>query len=474
MLLRHSIIYILAKVIPGLMAFAALSLYTHLLSPGEYGIYTLIITGTALLHNVLYNWLPAGTLRFWANKKYSSLSFTSTLAISYLRISAILLGITLIAVIYFWGKPQAIWITSSFLLLQALALFTITQNLFTARIEPDLYAYLTISYSVLSLLAGTLLAYLGFGATGVLAGVTIGTLVPALFVFKKTWLPFKKDAYDKVLFKSLVVYGLPFASAALLEELTKVTDRYMLAWLQDSAHAGLYAVGYDLSGNSILLIMSALNLAAYPVVIKLLDTEGKKAAMDYFRHYAILLLGISVPAVVGLIFVGPDIVYLLIDEEYQKSVIFLLPWITSAVFMMGLQAFYFDLAFQLGHYVIAVAKIAVVVASINFALNYWLIPDMGLKGAAIATLSSFTLGSILSGIMGRKRFKLPFPIADFIKIIFSTLVMGICLWWLKDLRGWGWLIVQLSAGIFTYLLMMIAFNVLDIRTRLAEMVFKGL
>ena len=135
MLLRHSIIYILAKVIPGLMAFAALSLYTHLLSPSEYGIYTLIITGTALLHNVLYNWLPAGTLRFWANKKYNALSFTSTLAISYLRISAILLGITLIAVIYFWGKPQAIWITSSFLLLQALALFTITQNLFTAKIR---------------------------------------------------------------------------------------------------------------------------------------------------------------------------------------------------------------------------------------------------------------------------------------------------------------------------------------------------
>lgn len=473
MLLRHSIIYILAKIIPGLMAFAGLSLYTHLLNPSEYGIYTLIITGTALLHNVLYNWLPAGTLRFWANKKYNNLSFTSTLAISYLRISVILLGITLIAVTYFWGKPQAIWISSSFLLLQALALFTITQNLFTAKIEPDLYAYLTISYSILSLLAGTLLAYLGYGATGVLAGVTFGTLIPALFVFKKTWLPFKKEAYDKTLFKSLVVYGLPFASAALLEELTKVTDRYMLAWLQDSAQAGLYAVGYDLSGNSILLIMSALNLAAYPVVIKLLDTKGKKAAMEYFEHYAILLLGISIPAVIGLTLVGPDLVYLLIDKQYQESVIFLLPWITSAVFMMGLQAFYFDLAFQLGHYVIAVAKIAVVVATINFALNYWLIPGMGIKGAAIATLSSFTLGSFLSGIMGRKRFKLPFPYLEFLKIVFSSLIMGVCLWWLKDLRGWGWLLLQLVAGILSYLLMMMSFNVLGIRTRIVELVFKG-
>ncbi len=466
MLFKHSVIYILAKIIPGIMAFAALSLYTHFLEPSEYGLYTLIISGTALLHNVIYNWLPAGTLRFWANEKYQSSTFTSTLAVSYIRISMVLLGIALIGILYFWGEEQATWIISSFLLLQALAIYTITQSLFSAKIEPHNYAYLSISYSILALLLGTLFASLGYGAVGVLAGVTLGTLLPALFFFKKSWLPFDRQSYDKTLFKSLLVYGLPFASAALLEELTKVTDRFMLAWLQDKAQAGLYAVGYDLSGNSILLIMAALNIAAYPVIIKLLDRDGKEAAMEYFRHYAVLLLGISIPAVVGLNLVGPDLVYLLIAEEYQESVIFLLPWITSAVFMMGLQAFYFDLAFQLGHYVIAVVKIAVVVSIINFSLNYWLIPTLGLQGAAIATLASFTIGSILSAILGRKRFTLPFPITEFLKIIISALVMGLCLWFLKDYRGWGWLALQLFVGVLSYFIMMVLFNILDIRSNI--------
>ena len=129
-------------------------------------------------------------------------------------------------------------------------------------------------------------------------------------------------------------------------------------------------MGYDLSGNSILMIMSAINLAAYPVIIKLLDTKGKEIAMDYFHHYAILLLGIAVPAVVGLNLVGPDLVHLIIDKQYQASAIYLLPWITSAVFLMGLQAFYFDLAFQLGHYVIAIVKIGIVIAIVNISLNY--------------------------------------------------------------------------------------------------------
>jgi O-antigen/teichoic acid export membrane protein len=416
MLLRNSVIYILAKIIPAIMAFAALSLYTRFLSPSEYGVYTLIFTGTVFLHNVIFNWLPSGTLRFWSNKSYDQTTFISTLAKSYIRLLLGLLIITLIIVAYYWQKPEAIWAISAYLLLLALAIYTITQSIFSVKIKPIFYAYLTISYSILALLAGTIFAYLGYGATGVVIGITLGLLIPALFAFKETWQPYKKESYDKDLFNKLWVYGLPLASAALLEEFTKIADRFMLAGLIDKSQAGLYAVGYDLSGNSILMIMSAINLAAYPVIIKLLDDEGKKPAMEYFHKYVILLLGIAIPSVVGLNLVGPDLVYLLIDEKFQESVIYLLPWITSAVFLMGLQAFYFDLAFQLGHHVIAIVKISIVIGIVNLTLNYWLIPTMGINGAAIATLSSFAIGSILSAIMGRKHFTLPFPVKEFTKI----------------------------------------------------------
>lgn len=468
MLFKHSLIYLLAKIIPAIIAFAALSLYTHFLTPSEYGVYTLIFTGAVLLHNVLYNWLPAGTLRFWSNKKFDRTAFTSTLAISYSKISIALLATFLIFIVYYWGKPESLWAISTYLLLLALALYTITQSILSAKIEPIYYAYLTISYSTLALAAGSLFAYLGYGATGVLAGITIGLSLPAILIYKKTWLPFDRNSHNKELLKNLLVYGLPFASAALLEELTKVADRFMLAWLQDKSQAGLYAVGYDLSGNSIMMIMSAINLAAYPVVIKLLDSEGKKAAMDYFRKYTILLFAVSIPAVVGLNLVGPDLIYLLIDEKYHESVLFLLPWITSAVFMMGLQAFYFDLAFQLGHHVITIVKISIVVATLNFLLNFWLIPIMGIQGAAIATLSSFVIGSILSAYLGRSHFSLPFPLKDLLKIILSTLVMGFFLWWLKDFRGWGWLVLQLLVGIVCYSTMVISLNIMDVKKHLKK------
>lgn len=466
MLFRHSSIYILAKLIPGLMAFAALSLYTHLLSPDEYGVYTLIFSGAVLLHNVVFNWLPAGTLRFWSNNEFENNTFINTLAFSYIRIIGVLFALALIGLLIFWNKPEATWIINAFLLLLALALFAITQTLFSAQIQPLNFAFLTISYSILALGFGVGFAYLGYGASGVITGITIGTLLPALFVFKRIWLPFKKNNYNKELFTKLLTYGLPLAAAALVEEITKVSDRFMLAILQDKSQAGFYAAGYDLSGNSILMIMAAINLAAYPVIIKLLETDGMKVAMKYFHQYIVLLLGVSIPAVVGLNLVGGDLVYLLIAEEYQPAVIFLLPWVSSAIFLLGLQVFYFDLAFQLGNRTISSVKIAVIIAVINIGLNYWLIPTMGIKGAAIATISSFSVGSILSAIIGRQCFKLPFPWSDFFKIVFSSLVMGFCLWWLKDFRGWGWLILQLVVGGTSYLIMMVVFNILDIRSNI--------
>ncbi len=466
MLFKHSIIYILAKLIPGLVAFAALSLYTHLLSPEEYGVYTLIFSSGVFLYGVLFSWLPAGTLRFWSNSEFNEKTFISTLSLSYIRIFIAISLVSIVGIVLFWGDPIAKWIALTFFLLNALTLFAITQTIFSAKIKPLNYAFLTISYSVLALCLGAGLAYFGLGSTGVIIGITLGTSIPAFFVFKRIWLPFDKSSFDKTLFKKLFTYGLPLAAAAFVEEITKVSDRFMLASFKGTSEAGYYAAGYDLSGNSILMIMSAINLAAYPVVIKLLDTEGKDIAMDYFREYVILLLGISIPAVVGLNLVGADLVSLLIDEEFQPAVIYLLPWVSIAIFLLGLQVFYFDLAFQLGNRTVSAVKIAVVISVINVILNFWLIPTMGIKGAAIATISSFSVGTVISFYLGKKCFELPIPWVDFFKILISSFVMGLSLWWLQDLRGWGWLVIQLAVGGGSYLAMMFIFNILGIRTKI--------
>ena len=465
MLLKNSAIYMLAKAVPALVAFLALSLYTHLLAPDEYGLYTLIFTAAIFTHNTVFNWICMGTMRFWSSKRYSDEVFISSISMAYLKVFVVLLVPLLISVFIYWDSEVKIWIFSGFILTLTLALFTIVQILLSAQIQPEKYALLTIFSAISTLSFGVLFAYLGFGALGIIAGLGIGFFAPSLLMSFSIWKKARKKHYDKDLFKRLLVYGLPLASAALLEEFTKSADRFMLAAMLDKSQAGLYAVGYDISGNSVFMLMTAISLAAYPVIISLLENEGRQAAYEYFEKYTLLLLGIAIPAVIGLIVIGSNLITLVIGVEYQATAILLLPWITVAMLLLGLQVFYFDFAFQLGDNTIGIVKIGIVIALTNLVLNYWLIPKMGIQGAAIATISSFAVGSLLSFIFGRQYFRVPFPAIDFIKIVSASIVMGGCLWGLKDFIGWGWLLLELILGMASYFIMIIVLNVMGLRDK---------
>ena len=450
MLLKNSSIYMFAKIIPGVMAFTALSVYTHLLTPEQYGVYTLIFTAAMFVNTSIFNWLPVGMVRFWPGGTFTEATFISTLGVLYRALS---LPIIILAVLIalFIDTEKVPYLMAWLVLLCGFVSHRFGLLLKTAQMQPTSYALMIISYSVLALALGTAFIYLGWGPMGLLIGVAAGMLLPSIIQTFRIWLKFDPTLYSPELTQKLMIYGMPLAASFLLDEIANVSDRYMLAWLSGEAEAGKYAVGYDLAGNSILMVMNAVNLAAYPMIVKLLDTEGKEAALEYFKTYAMLLLGLSIPAVVGLSLVGPNIVDLVIGDQYKESVTLLLPWVSSAIFFMGAGAFYMHLPFQLGNNNMGIFKIAGVVAVLNLVLNYFLIPKMGMQGAAIATLLSFMISVSLGYIFGRRVFPIPFPVKEVAKILFATLLMGLVLYYLKDQRGWLWLALQFISGLLIYL-----------------------
>ncbi len=449
MLFKNSGIYVLAKIVPGVMAFVALSVYTHLLTPQQYGVYTLMFSAALFLHSALFNWLPVGAMRFWPGGTFSNQAFISTLGVLYLRlfIPLALLGV---ALFFYLGESYYSEISSGFLLLTGFTVLMIGQQLQSAQMLPGRYALMTICYALLALTLGSSMAYFGYGPVGVVLGTATGMLVPAVIISAKSWAMFDKTLYTPELTRKLLIYGTPLAASFFLDEIANLSDRYMLALLIDEAEAGKYSVGYDLAGNTIMMIMNAINLAAYPMIVKLLDTKGKEAALEYFNTYVILLLSISIPAVVGLSLVGPGLASLVIGEEYQEAVVLILPWVASAIFFMGLGAFYLHLPFQLGNKNGGIFKIGIYTALINLTLNFWLIPEMGMLGAAIATLASFAISSALGVFYARNVFPLPFPAKEVLKIIIAAAFMGICLWVVKDERGWLWLCGQMFIGLGSY------------------------
>jgi len=467
MLFKNSGIYVLAKVVPGFMAFAALSVYTHLLTPEEYGVYTLMFSAALFLHSALFNWLPVGMMRFWPGGTYSDKAFISTLGVLYLRLF-IPIAVVGILLIWFYGDQYSSQILTGFLMLIGITVLMIAQQLQSAQMLPGRYALLTICYAIMALTLGSAMAYFQFGPIGVILGTAAGMLVPAVIISARSWALFDKSLYTPELTQKLLIYGTPLAAAFFLDEIANLSDRYMLAWLVNEAEAGKYAVGYDLAGNTIMMIMNAINLAAYPMIVKLLDTKGKEAALEYFNTYAILLLSISIPAVVGLSLVGPGLATLVIGEEYQESVILVLPWVASAIFFTGLGSFYICLPFQLGNKNLGIVKIGIYTAILNLGFNFWLIPEMGMLGAAIATLLSFIISSALGVYFARGVFPLPFPAKEVLKIVVAATFMGLCLWLVKDYRGWLWLVGQMAIGLGSYGLATYLLNIGGVKQIIAE------
>ena len=226
---------------------------------------------------------------------------------------------------WFLEEHHHIQLAAGFLLLAGFTVLMIGQQLQSAQMLPSHYALMTICYAVLALSLGSAMAYFGYGPIGIIFGVAAGMIVPAIILSAKSWALFDKTLYTPELTQKLTIYGATLAASFFLDEIANLSDRYMLAWLVDEAEAGKYAVGYDLAGNTIMMIMNAINLAVYPMIVKLLDTKGKEAALGYFNTYVILLLSISIPAVVGLSFVGPRLASRLIGDEYKRLLFWCCP-----------------------------------------------------------------------------------------------------------------------------------------------------
>jgi len=95
-------------------------------------------------------------------------------------------------------------------------------------------------------------------------------------------------------------------------------------------------------------------------------------------------------------------------------------------------------------------------------------PEMGMLGAAIATLLSFIISSALGVYFARGVFPLPFPAKEVLKIVVAATFMGLCLWLVKDYRGWLWLVGQMAIGLGSYGLATYLLNIGGVKQIIAE------
>ena len=471
MFLKHSLFYLLAKVIPALASFITLAAYTRMLTPSEFGVYTVLLTAVNLVNTILFYWLVIGILRYWHDFKDKRSLLISTTINAYLVIIVLALCALLIA--YFSisavSKFDPSLLIVSFMLLVTMAFFDMGQQIRSANLNSDKYAVTEVTRITTSIIITLPLLWYGLGIISIFIGLIVANIL-TLVLFSKGVLTYQAKAFDKDIFSHLHTYGLPLAVVFIMGQVIDTSDRFLLGYLIDAEAAGMYAVGYNLPLQAIMTIAATLNLAGYPVILKSYNEQGEDEARILLEKYFLLFMSLMIPTAVGLILVGPNLIKLIIGSDFQEASLQLLPWISVAIFIFVTKAFIFDLVFHLTKKTRIVAWMAATAALLNIMLNFWLIPKYGYMGAVYATVSSYTIGLILSIILGRPLFVFSTPFLPLVKIITAVSVMVLFLLLLRDYEGWGWLILQSILGGVIYLIMALLLNITDSRKIVGEII----
>lgn len=474
MIVKHSVLYLLARGIPAVINLLALAIFTRLLTPGEYGRYALIFAGIVLANAFFFQWWRLGLLRYlplWQDRREV---FLSTVMAGYMALAA-MASLTGLAYLLYAGITD---ISRLILLGLVLLLFEgwyeLNLELVRSQLSPLRYGFISILRSSLALLIGGYLCWAGFGAEGLLWGILASSWIVLLKPFSSEWRGISLRKVDRDLSREMIFYAWPFVATISLTFIVDSSDRFLLGIYLGKEAVGPYAVSYDLSQRSIGVLMIIINLAAYPLLTNTLQNQGLKECREKLRQNLLLLLAISVPATVGISVLASSIAGIFLGEAYRQSAAILIPWIALGIFLGGLKSYYADLAFQLSRRTPRQIWTVLVAAGVNVALNLWLIPNYGAIGAAYSTVAAFAAALGMSILLGRSLFQLPVEVFESMKIILVSLLMGVALWpaFGKNL-GVVDLIFHILWGTTIYLSLSIALNLCGVRNQLAKILSFG-
>lgn len=409
MVLRHTFYYLFARGLPGLVNFAALALYTRLLAPDDFGRYSLVIAAIGLVDVMVFQWLRLVLGRLISAQDSNPQSVLDSVLALYLALAG---------VIIFIGGGAALILsdTVSRGLLSVGISLTLTQawlqmdlTLASAKLEPSRYGRLLGTKSLLALLVGGWLAWIGFGAYGPLLGLVVGSAVAWLLFGLAAWKGVRPHWPPYKQFRNFSAYGLPLAATFALGWVISSSDRVIISWLLGEAAAGVYAVGYDLPQQTLGLILTIINTAAYPLAINRFEQEGAESASTQVRTNGDFIITSACTGAAALIALAPQLVDLIVGAAFREGALEVLPWVAASAAVAGIKAFHFDIAFHLMCKSRSLVLTSGLAAFSNIGLNFLWIPEYGISGAAWATFASLLIASIASSIFSRRVFSMPSP-----------------------------------------------------------------
>lgn len=411
----------------GLSSFFLLPVITKTLGSQDYGIWAQINITVSLLSPLALMGLSMGVVRFLSSekdKKKLREGFFSV--IFFVAFTGLLVSIVVFLLSDFLASSIFKDIsTSGFIKVGAFMIFfsAIDQiSIFYFRVsrQTNTFAFLTLFQTFGQLILILLFIFMELGLFGViLAVLIIQGLLFIISIYKiVSEVGFEIPKFNQI--DEYLKYSIPLTPNSLIRWITDSSDRYMVSYFLGLSQAGIYSASYTI-GNLIHLFITPIQLILFPELSRLYD-EGKidevKVYLDYSMKYFLL---IAIPAVFGLSALSKPMLEIFTTQEFISGNV-VIPFIALSGLLSGI----FQIIINITHLVKKTKfnlYIHIFAALLNIVFNIILIPSIGIVGAAIATLISYTLMVATCILVSFKHIEFNLNLGFVLKSIMASLIM---------------------------------------------------
>lgn len=384
-LFSNTLIFALGSFGSKLLVLILVPLYTACLSPDQYGTVDLIAQTANILIPIITLSAADAALRFALETKdeaqhakiYSSL------------LGVVLCGFALLAVLYPIYSKFAYLDGYALLLLIYVCTASLKQlnSTFVRALEKvKLFAFDGILTTLAMLLLNILfLIVFKWSTVGYLLAIILSDLLSSVFLFfaAKLWrfISFKKP--DFALLKDMLRYSAPLIPTTLLWLVTSISDRFIITYFHGEYLNGINSIAYKIPTiltTVFTMFSQAWNMSA------ITENESSERASFYTNVFSLNQSFMYVLSA-GILLLNRPITHIWVDAAYYEAYKYS-PLLTMATIFTCFNVF-------LGSAYIACKKTkrsfytSLAAGIINIVLNFVLIPNYGIYGAAIATFVAY-------------------------------------------------------------------------------------
>ena len=398
-LYRHSSHYLGGRVAIMLLGFVSFPVFTRIFSVAEYGTINLIMNTVLLLtvlskfgfQHSIQRYYPEGAAATGpdALRRYYSTLFYST------ALLALVLSLLFVASLFF-GVGRLLGITAGGTLLLACSLVMIRSlrsmqmNLMQMENKTRLFNGMDILQKALFI--AVVIALLLFWQKTVFAFFLGVVVVEGAFLLQ--YLPvlsrrqlLSPSMFDVGFLRTAAAFSLPLMAAEISWVVLDSGDRFFVRHYLGAQALGFYAAAYGIAIYLQDVLMVPLQMALFPICMRVWNTEGKKATQDFLSRSLDQFVLVAVAVVCVAIVTSRDVIVLLASRKFQEAHT-LLPYLVVGLVLSAV-TIYFRPGLMIYKRASRIAVATFYASILNIALNVILLPRIGLVGAAIATTVSY-------------------------------------------------------------------------------------